>query len=324
MPVGKEKFILARKEAAEKELVAGEWGVYADYEVREAGEGNAYVVGASGAVPEREHLPLVDHETLFLDFARLGDGGSITREAWFDWTKEYGVLGLERDEPVRYLIRRHRELGNGLDELSRELDRMDDGGWDWDLSRYPAFSGGPRESYRNFVEESTKARRLLQLYEAATHPDGPDVRVIKWYFDREGLGGWTGTAGFAKKWALNWVGYVVQETLAVHCYPALYSAGNKLSQGWGFHTLLGAMYLQMSWLLTSTEQVRCKWCGDVITFKQPELPLERLGEKGFRKEYKTRVDRDFCVQKNGVEDKCCDAWYYQNVTKPRREARKLS
>ena len=104
----------------------------------------------------------------------------------------------------------------------------------------------------------------------------------------------------------------MHETIAQDCYLALYQAGNKFSQGWGFCTLLGAMYLQMAWLMASKEEVRCKWCSRVVNFEQPELSQERLGEKGYRKDYKTRVDKEFCTKR------CKDRWYYRNVTKPRR------
>ncbi|MCA1729986.1 MAG: hypothetical protein LC751_11450 [Actinobacteria bacterium] len=270
MPIDKEKFKIAANEAAEKELRKGMWRVYEDYEVKGTEEGNPYVVRAPGVMPEHEYYPLVSYTSLFLNLARLANEGEITQDVWRNWIKSYGVLGLERDDMVRYFIKRHRELGNSLDELSREIDWMDRGERDWDSWLYSAnLGGGSRESYRNFVKEVRKAKKLLQLYEAATHPNGPDMRIIKWYFDQEGIGDWIGTPKTAKRWALSWVGYIVQETIAVHCYPALYQVGDKISQGWGFHTLLGAMYLQMAWLLASTEQVRCKWCGDIISFEQP-------------------------------------------------------
>ena len=74
------------------------------------------------------------------------------------------------------------------------------------------------------------------------------------------------------------------------------------------------MYLQMAWLMTAKEEVRCKWCGRVIAFEQPPISSEDVGQKGYRKPYKTQADKEFC-------DRLCKGrWYYQNVTKPKLES----
>ena len=313
MKLTKKEFRKALREAAEKELRAGTWAVH-EYDVRETDEGGAYVV-ASDRFPQ-EYSPLVSHHGLFLNFARLAEGGEITRKAWSGWVESYGVLGLERDDVVRHLLGRYRELGLGLDELLDELYWLDELGSSYRLNATSA-EGGPRESHSGFVREARKAGRLLRLYEAATAKDGwgrdrPNVAVIKRCVEEEGIAYRARTPKEAKRQALGWAGHVVQEVISEYCYPVLHQTGDGISRGWGFHSLLGAMYLQMAWLMTATEEIRCKWCDKVISFEQPEVSDERVAQKGYRKPYKPRADKEFC-------DRLCKGrWYYQNVTKPKR------
>jgi len=172
--------------------------------------------------------------------------------------------------------------------------------------------GEPKESYQNFVEEARKANGLLRLYEAVTDPEQePDVELVRKHADREGLGSWVRTPRTARMWALGWVSHVVQERVAEDCYPSLYQDGDTIRYGWGFHTLLGAMHLQMMWLLTSTGEVRCKapGCTRIITYEQPEQPLEDLGGEDYRKPYKVRSDKVFC------SERCKHRHYYHSTRK---------
>ena len=61
-------------------------------------------------------------------------------------------------------------------------------------------------------------------------------------------------------------------TLKHHCYPKLYYDVRKdngetadVGMSWGFHSLLGAMYVQMAWRITSR---RCEapGCNNIIGF----------------------------------------------------------
>ncbi len=314
LPLENQKFSKASQEAAEKELRASTWLVHGSYAMRETDEGGAYVI-ASDRTTE-EYSPLVSYHGLFLNFARLADGGKITRGAWLEWVESYGVLGLERDDMVRYLLKRYLERGLGLEDLLGELDWLDEQGEEY-KPHAGGTEGGPRESHAAFVREVHKARRLLRLYEAATAKDGwgrdrPDVAVIERGAAEEGFTLRDTVPKEAKSWALSWVGHVVQEVISEHCYPVLHQRGDKICRGWGFHTLLGAMYLQMAWLMTATEEIRCKWCGKVISFEQPELWDEGTMRRGYRKPYKPRADKEFC------DRGCKDRWHYQNVTKPKK------
>ena len=117
--------------------------------------------------------------------------------------------------------------------------------------------------------------------------------------------------------AQAWIAHTVRDVVANECHPELYQGEHRYYQGWGFRSLLGAMYLQMMWLMTATGEVRkCKGpdCNEVITFEQPEPSPEGLWQKGYRKPYKTRVDKEFCSSNFKAK------WHYHNVAKPRRES----
>lgn len=84
------------------------------------------------------------------------------------------------------------------------------------------------------------------------------------------------TGDDSKSGTLISVGSRVQEKLSTECFPQLYlSYGDAFEPSCGFRSLLGAMYLQMYWLMTAKgEGRRCKGpgCHKFITFEQPEQP----------------------------------------------------
>lgn len=228
-------------------------------------------------------------DSLFLEYAELVDAGEITPETMLDWVDRYGVLGFEGRE-------------------SRGID-----------PQAPDASGGPADSLLNFAHEARKANAVLRLYEAATSLSGPDVEKIRQYEE------WFSTQAIQREHghrmdspldlkgaALDWVAGTVRRIVADECYPELYQEGEEFRQGFGFKSLLGAMYLQMMWLMTATGGVRrCKApkCDRVITFEQPEESSEQRVERltqGRRKKYRTRADKEFCSQR------CKVRWHYRN------------
>ena len=71
---------------------------------------------------------------------------------------------------------------------------------------------------------------------------------------------------------------------------------------WSFDNLLGAMYLQMFWLMGSgANTTRCDWCGRFITLGKPSPEAKK------RPSHKRFCDR-YCRQK----------WNYHHRAKPRR------
>jgi hypothetical protein len=78
--------------------------------------------------------------------------------------------------------------------------------------------------------------------------------------------------------------------------PPRYRTG-QAARGVGFTNLLGAMWLQMFWLLTAMEVRFCRYpeCSNVIAYEQPEQTVAPGLKKNDRsKGYKTRVDKQYC------------------------------
>jgi hypothetical protein len=307
------EFSKAASEAVNDYLRAGTWRVWEKYDILDTHRGDdVYVYARENAIDDEYH-PLVQTPGLFLEFAGLADDGEITREVWLDWVERYGVLGLN---------------WHGADEsLATQLFGP--------VSQ----EGGPNESYKAFVREAMEANWLLRLYESATSLEGPDVSS----FSREeleiyGLDGClrdpydpnkpiplTGLVAprlkpdEAKKWALETVRDKVLAGIR-ECYPTLYyfPSERRYIQGWGFHSLVSAMYLQMMWLLTASEdQVRrcaLPWCNKVIAYEQPEQPMDPGSKKNDRsKGYRTRRDKEYC------DRDCKGKYHYHFRVKPRRQ-----
>jgi hypothetical protein len=233
---------------------------------------------------------------LFLEFAGLANEGEITLDVMMDWVERYGVLGLE--------VRETRSI---------------------DPQGFAHLSGGPMDNLWSFDIEARRANAVLRLYEAATDPDGPDVDKIGRYEE------WLSTQAVLREFghrmdssaglrdaALGWVASTVRRTVAQDCYPELYQEGDTFRNGYGFKSLLGAMYLQMMWLMTATGEIRrCQGpgCNKIITFEQPEQLIVDSGlKKNVRGNYRTRKDKRFC------SDNC----RVKNYLQLRRNAKRLA
>lgn len=102
---------------------------------------------------------------------------------------------------------------------------------------------------------------------------------------------------------------VVEGTVNDFCYHMLHLSSHphehdpsRVVDVWAFENLLGAMYLQMYWLMGSgANTTRCEWCGRLISFESPYPGAKK------RPNHKRFCDAD-CRQK----------WNYYNRTKPRR------
>lgn len=241
----------------------------------EADRGVAYVY--AGEVSDyEEYWPLADYPGLFLKFAGLADEGEITRKAWLEWVESYGVLGLGYRDP---------ENASWLEAPSM------------------CEVGGPGESFQNFRREALKANWLLRLYESLASPEGPDAEWSRQRYEQ--INGYDPGpilfefSGFAEGRASALNAVWAQVNLQVmECYPALHPGSETFVQGWDFYSLLGAMYLQMMWLMSANEDEvrRCKrpGCNRVITFRQPEQQKDPGLRKNARKKYKTRSDKVYC------------------------------
>lgn len=264
--------------------------------------GLAYVYAPNEARGSCEvYQPLVDTPALFLEFARLVDE-DITRAVWMDWIHRYGVLGLGLHNP-------------------RQASCME-------IRSAPI--GGAGETYKNFVREASKANWLLRLYEYAKSPEEPvGGKILPIGFKLQGYGEWyepltvpeVNTPAKLKDWALDTVHFEINLYMR-QCFPKLYpSTGEpQFVMGWDFYSLLGAMYIQLAWLVAAKgEEVRwCKMpgCGKVIAFEQPTPPKNSGLRKNARGKYKTRTDKEFC------DEDCKGKYHYHYRTKPKRQGQR--
>lgn len=329
LPQFKRDFIDAASEAVNKELRSGKWSYYHDYTLEQVvdcdpdqtpgavyGERFIYaprdeedpemprMTFAKGNLPDakeiarrqeeiewrketlyrnerKTHYPL-HLDTLFLEFARLveevemdtpglklrSDGlehrvtfideldTERNAEAALEWARRYGVLGL--------------------------TPRKGAGRWGGDAR------GGEEDTLKRFVYEAWTANVVLRLYETATSGE-PDLEFIQ---NHTGVR----TLARAVESALHKVNEQAQLRLERYCYPQLYDLGGGARQGvgYGFTSLLGAMWLQMTWLLTATGGGRhCEWCNNTIAIEYPE-PTWDKAEKTPRKKRKTYTNKRFC------------------------------
>lgn len=118
----------------------------------------------------------------------------------------------------------------------------------------------------------------------------------------------------AREWALRVVNEVVEDKVRGRVWPipvtdrnvSGYYSGHK--QGWAFESLLGAMWLQMSWLMIGQAR-RCAWCGRLLEIDpEQEQILMTNAEKSsaFGGPRKRRNDRRFCDNKG----RCRAKWHY--------------
>jgi len=258
-------------------------------------------------------------------------------EVALDWVRRYGVLGCTPLEGYWTLDR----VKGALEEEPAQVDPPGPGivlsppwgkpseprRWTLALMRQvldagPPGSpvlrevferGGKKDTITRFVIEALAANRTLRLYEAATASTGEDEEAIEVLMEGD-LKGITDTADLRDR-ALRRVARSAQEMVRDHCFPLLHRRkdGDFVS-GWGFKSLLGAMWLQMYWLLTATGEVRrCRWCDKVIAFEQPEQPNADPGlKKGVRGAYRTRKDKKYC------SDGCRGLYHYHSKVGPRR------
>jgi len=339
MDILKGSFAAAADKFANKEHRLGIWEIWAKYDIRQRKDGHRYVLRvepdlppapdlkreieeaveeAGGsvspgsradellreAVDRREarkeqgkyskdglYYPLVREPDLFLKFARLADEGKLddaptldeldtdkNAEAALDWAWEHGVLGLTRVPPDEFGFR--------------------------GASTY----GGEADTVAAFANEAWVANGCLRLYEAAT-ADELDVDLISSYLTPRGKARVGQTPARVRAFALDAVATETQGRIAGNAYPALYGEVGKFVSGWSFTNLLGAMWLQMFWLLTANETPqRCENCDKIITYEQPDQP-QGTKKRGRKKE-------KFCNKT------CRDQYHYLTVTKPRRKAAK--
>ena len=113
-------------------------------------------------------------------------------------------------------------------------------------------------------------------------------------------------------WALEAVVWLVEQKVGENCFPVLFEDEGSLSQGWWFRNLLGAMWLQMMWLVTSRDTApRCQFseCNRIIRFEKPEdLGPDPGLRKNFCGPHKKHKHTKFCSTN-------CRVKHWQHVRK---------
>lgn len=290
------------------------WFVYPEYVVEPQSSRPIYAPMSSAKQfrGREEFRPLSRaFSSLFLRFARWPEKHEMdikpldtdnNAEAASEWVHEYGVLGVDPPDTT--------VLGDSPDAIRLFLGRLGPDGLRGRGTRNDA-SGGPLETVERFAGEAWEANIVLRLYEAASNPNGPDVDTIVGFMPdrKEGYGDdsrhWASawdlhgtTPERARSWALSIVGETVERKIRGRCWPVpVRRDDGSHGQGWAFDSLLGAMWLQMLWLMLGSPR-KCAWCGAV-------LPPE------------SRSDRRFC------DDGCKADWNYHNGTgRSSKDARK--
>jgi hypothetical protein len=328
-------FIDSSDRTVDEQLRLGVWRVYERYDIIEV-EGRRYVYAPdSGSVTNKvkERFRPLSRRTagLFLDFARWPEWESMDKaldternaEAAKLWAGYNGVLGLNLagDYILDPIVSKRVtadflgvRLGGEMVRGRRNSDR----------------GGGPNESVDNFAFEAWEARTVLRLYEAVINPNGMNLDTMRSFMSPYEQGelsfpgaSWNERDIYgrdpeqARRWAWHVIEGAVQRKVENECYPTLQGAPGSYRQGWGFKSLLGAMWLQMMWLMLDKPR-QCLWCGkiiDVDEFEQEDDIYWQLGDERRR----TRSDKKFC-DNNG---RCRAKWnYHRGSGKSSKQARK--
>jgi hypothetical protein len=206
----------------------------------------------------RIYRPLEDTPDLFLRFAQLYEKERSPDTA-LSWARQYGSLGTEHPGNVE-----------------------------------PA-----EETLELFFSEVSRAAAVLAMYEAVlNHDSGAAEHLARHQFrsltEPHWDDFWTysgmadvipGYLGFALSTAAFEVSGMVERFVRLSLSVAAgMPSPSRIQAYYGFYSLLGAMYLQMFWLMDSSGTVaRCEYCGRIISLSRPN-PGSR----------KRRADRRFC------------------------------
>ncbi|PLS85159.1 MAG: hypothetical protein CYG60_14100 [Actinobacteria bacterium] len=295
--------------AVKNELRAGHWPVYERYELREE-DGEVFVVAPTSSLRrsedsqgdwvrvairdpdddvKRTYAPLRTPE-LLLEFAELVE--PITRKT----VKPTELAERPKEEPfarelVLYWAQRYGVLG------IRDVDVVahDDG-----ESTGVTIGAARRESVRRFYEEAFALNRCLRLYEAAMGEGGPNRAMVEEAVAHEPLWAYQlrhQPDAEVEEWVLGKVLQTVQRRLSDESHSQLYRYDTgEVVGGLGFRSLLGAMWMQMSWLLMSDTAVkRCMVhdCRKVVSFESEGAPPS-AATTSLHEKRKRRSDIKFC------------------------------
>jgi len=241
---------------------------------------------ATAYLPLRDSKPVVDSKyaplmapELVVELANVADN-PIIPEIVLDWAETYGLLASSKEEDVL------------VDEVIG----------------IPIVDHACRESVSAFATAAEAVRMCLRVYEALNRDEELDLEKLaaeighlsETKLVRE-MRSWEREPGHERAWLFDVLGRVTQARLLEHCYPQFniytrdrYPSG-RFVLSWGFHNLLGAIWLQFAGMLENENSARfCRLpdCRRLITIESGE-PSYEISVPG-RGTYKTRSDRVFC------------------------------
>lgn len=248
----------------------------------------------------RAYKPFEDSSGLFRKFAELHIGDRSPDVA-LEWAHTHAPLSCH----LAISLDRHGYVQDGLDD--------------------------PRDYVDDFFEEVDRAATVLALYEAVLERDrekarltveqgpSPFAKVLYeelWNWEEEDEKHFDGILGFA----LHAVAFEVTRMVRTYAsrnfsMPPGRALFSRVNWGWSFDNLLGAMYLQMYWLLEAGENnvTHCKSCGATI-----KLTASKPTSTDPSKTRKVRSDRQFC-DNNG---RCQQSYNYRTKGKHKRKAKR--
>ena len=236
-------------------------------------------------IEERKGMPRTFYPLsfagLFLEFADLGAQNEITEEDVDDWVHRYGVLDLEL---------------KGL-----ESD--------------PKFElrGGPKETIISFAREAEEADWTRKIYEAVLRLDVEDLEEAEAILhELRKLWEWSDfyqpSIQECRERTWGALELHIQGQLDDHCVVKWRRSGSGLVEMLEPRTLLGAMYLQLAWVMRDRANVqRCRHCGKLLG-----VDPRPVVEKGRPRERKkgSYKNQEFCSKQCG---------YTHNNEKKRRK-----
>ena len=211
------------------------------------------------------------------------------------WVEDHGVLGLnEPDMTVIGMLNSKRVTADYLGMPWRgDVARRG--------KRNTAHGGRPDESVENFAFEAWEAHVVWRLYESLRSQEVVDAPSVSRFMStvEQGeppiTGSWmehdidsqyteitrewalsilqsteswverdvySQDAELTRQWTLTIVEDAVNRKIENYCYPIVQGAPGAYEQSWGFKSLLGALWLQMMFLMRADR--RCWHCGRPI------------------------------------------------------------
>lgn len=315
----------AYEKNVEKSYAETYWPVYESNSYQLHGkEGFRYI---RAAVTPGRHLSeaakLIDpfaskYANLFLGFARWFDTHKMDKAtkthskyiatldtdrnaaAALEWGREYGVLGLGTNPNFSLAIGGHSPTST--EAAARRLGKPQLGRHGIRRQYRMSDEGGEHETVEMFVLEAHEANDVLKLYTAAAAKTFNRLEIER-FMSSEERGIYAQDDDRARNWALGIVEEAVNRKVERNVYPILTREGESYKEGWGFKSLLGAMWFQMRMFILGDESYgQCLQCGEVF--------------------YRSRRGRDYCG--TTCSNRASSAQAYERKKRRQEEARKAT